>query len=91
MCVLAHEGSCFGPKGSGGSGDVLASQNATWLELCQVEQLFVGVFNLLPKSVVVWRCLHDLPVVEAVQVNGGSEVLGGNAVQTADRVEVVML
>jgi hypothetical protein len=46
---------------------------------------------LLPGAIVVWRCAHNLPVIEAVQGNGRRIILGGNAVLTADRIQVVVL
>jgi hypothetical protein len=40
---------------------------------------------------VIWRYPHNLPVVEAVEVNGSRVVVGGNAVLTADRIQVMVL
>jgi|RhiMetdeSRZDD1v2_1073273.scaffolds.fasta_scaffold1155073_2 hypothetical protein len=89
--VLGDERSCFGPKGSERSGEVVPAQNVPRLKTSRAEWLFVGVFNLPPRSVVVWRCPHDLPVIEAVQVNGRRLILGGNAMLTADWIQIVVL
>ena len=89
--VLGDERSCFGPKRSERSGEPVPAQNVPQLKSIRAEWLFVGVFNLLPRSVVVWRCPHDLPVIEAVQANGRKLILGSNTMLTAYRIQIVVL